>query len=89
MKKGPGMKKKILIAFMVLVIASPCYAANIIDNFIYKVDVMKSNKKKVMVNRFTGEIKSVWRDDGKWVELTGQWKENYQKMYNAQKGIKR
>jgi len=80
------MKKKIIIALICLAITSPCYAFNIIDNIIYKTDVMKSNRKKVIVNRFTGEIKYVWRDDGRWVELTGKWKRDYQKMYNAQNG---
>jgi hypothetical protein len=78
------MKKLIAALLLVSIIITPCYAFNIIDNLIYKQDVMRSANKLVMVNRLTGEVKYLRRDNGQWIELAGKWKDLYQGMYNAQ-----
>ena len=82
------MKKMIIALFLLAVIATPLYAFNMIDNLIYKKAVLRGNNKPVMVNRMTKEVKYIQRDDGKWVETSGQWKDQYQKMYDAQTGNK-
>jgi purine-cytosine permease-like protein len=77
--------KKIIAALLLLsIFITPCYAFTIVDNLVYKKDLVRSNNKLVMVNRFTGEIKYLRRDNGQWIELTGEWKRQYQNMYNAQ-----
>ena len=77
-------KKLIIILFLLSVIVTPCHAFNMIENLIYKQDVMRGNNRLVMVNRLTGEVKYVRRDDGRWIELTGKWKDEYQNLYNKQ-----
>jgi len=79
------MKKIIVTLFLLLSIAiTPCYAFNVIDKFLYKQDVIRSNNALVKVNRLTGEVKYLRRVDGQWIELTGQWKKQYQGMYDGQ-----
>ena len=78
------MKKVIALILLLLIIAPPCYALNIIDKFLYKKDVVRANNTPVLVNRLTGEIKYLYRSDGQLLPVDGQWKEQYQKMYDAQ-----
>jgi len=80
------MRKLIVALFLLAVIATPSYAFNMIDKMIYKKDVLRGNNKPVMVNRLTKEVKYIQRSDGQWVEASGQWKEQYQKMYDGQYG---
>lgn len=82
------MRRLVVILLLISIIASPCYAFNIIDQLIYRKDVLRSNRTVVLVNRFTGEVKYLQRTNGQWVLLEGQWKEQYQKMYNAQNAVK-
>lgn len=79
------MKKAIVVLLLLLMIPAPSYALNMLEKFIYKKDVVRSNNAQVLVNRLTGEIKYICRDDRQQVPLEGQWKEQYQKMYNSQK----
>ena len=83
-------RKKILsVLILFLIFAAPSHALNTLEKFIYKKDVMYSNGTKVLVNRLTGEVKYICRDNGQDVPLEGQWKEQYQKMYDAQNGSKK
>ena len=82
------MKKIIAIILFLSIIATPCYAFNIIDRLLYKQDVLRGNNRPVMVNRITGEVKYLLRADGQWIQLDGQWKDQYQRMYNAQTGVR-
>ena len=63
-------------------------AGNMLEKFIYKKDIVRSNGTQVLVNRMTGEVKSICRDNGQEVPLEGQWKEQYQKMYDSQNAPK-
>jgi hypothetical protein len=81
------MKKIIAVLVLAMLIASSSHAFNIIEKLLYKKAVIKSNKTPILVNRITQEVTYIWRRDGKWVLLTGQWKGQYQKMYNAQDEI--
>lgn len=78
------MKKTIAVLLLLLMSPAPSYALNMLEKFIYKKDVVRSNNTQVLVNRLTGEIKYICRDDGQQVPLEGQWKEQYQKMYDTQ-----
>ena len=78
------MKKTIAILALLFIFTTPSHALNLFDKLMYKKDVLRSNNTQVLVNRLTGEIKYVCREDGKQVPLTGQWKEQYQKMYDGQ-----
>ena len=78
------MKKIVIFLLLFSVIAAPSYAINIVDQVICKEDVLRSNKRPILVNRLTGEVKYVYQDNGEWLLLTGQWKDQYQKMYNWQ-----
>lgn len=78
------MKKIIVTLALIFILATPSHALSLFDKLMYKKDVLRSNNKQVLVSRLTGEIKYVYREDGKQVPLTGQWKEQYQKMYDGQ-----
>ena len=82
------MKKAIIILLLLSIAATPSHALTILDKWIYKKDILRSGKRPVLVNRLTGEIKYIQRDNGQWIPLTGQWQEQYQKMYDAQKATK-
>lgn len=82
------MKRTLVILLLLLAIAAPTHAFNWVDKMVYRKSVLKANRTPILVNRFTGEVGYIWRADGKWIELTGQWKDQYQKMYNAQSGHK-
>ena len=78
------MKKITILLFLFLTIGTPSYAIDMLDKVICKEDVLQSNKRPILVNRFTGEVKYIYKDNGEWLLLTGQWKDQYQKMYNWQ-----
>ena len=83
-------RKKILsVLILFLIFAAPSHALNTLEKFIYKRDIMRSNGTVVLVNRLTGEVKYICRDNGQEVPLEEQWKEQYQKMYDAQNGVKK
>ncbi len=83
--------KKITIVLLLLfsIVAAPSYAIDMLDKIVCKQDILQSNKRPILVNRLTGEVKYVYQDNGEWLPLTGQWKEQYQKMYNWQAAHKK
>lgn len=84
-----AIKKTITITILLIMITAPSYAINILDKFLYKKDILRSNNRDVLVNRITGEVKYIYRDDGQVVPIEGQWQEQYQKMYDAQNAPKK
>ena len=83
------MRKVIVALILFLMIATPSHALNMLEKFIYKKDFLRSNNTHVLVNRLTGEVKYICRSDGQEIPLEGQWKEQYQKMYDAQNTIQK
>ena len=83
------MKKAILIIAVLLTIATPSSAINVIDTMLYRKDVLRRNNTPILVNRLTGEVKYMRSDNGTWEELTGLWKKQCQALYKAQSKFKR
>jgi hypothetical protein len=78
------MRKLIIVLTLILVIAAPSYAMNIIDKILCKQVVLRNNNGViVLVNRLTGQVESVM-SNGQSVPLTKELKKQFQAVYNAQ-----
>ena len=85
------MKKFIIILPLILLIAAPSYALNFFDKLPYREVVIKYYNQKLLVARFTGEVKYLWqgittvRFNGETVPKEGEWvlieDENVKKMW--------
>ena len=85
------MKKFIIILSLILLITTPSYALNFFEKLPYKEVVIKSYSQKVLVTRFTGEVKYLWqgvtavRFNGETIPKDGEWvlieNENMKKMW--------
>jgi hypothetical protein len=78
------MKKIIIAILLASIIITPCYAVNFMDKLICKKVILRANNMPVLVNRVTGEVKYILQNDGRWVLLTGIWKNRCQAMYETQ-----
>ncbi len=70
--------------FLVCALAAPAYPVNAVDTMVCKRVVLRVNDRSVLVNRLTGEVKYLLRDNGHWELLSGSLKREYQAMYDAQ-----
>ena len=78
------MKKNIIVLLLVLVIATPSYAMNIIDKILYKQVVLRNNNAgTVLVNRLTGRVEYVMSGE-QYVPIPNVYKNQFQAVYNAQ-----
>lgn len=78
------MKKPAVVLALILIIASPAYAVNIIDQLINKEVVLSANRTTVLVNRITGKVKYIRLNNGRWLLLEGGLKNKCQAMYDNQ-----
>ena len=79
------MKKTVIVLLLVLAIATPSYAVNIVDTMLCKPVALRYNNRTILVNRLTGEVKYVMTN-GNYVPLAGIFKNQCQALYNAQNG---
>ncbi len=81
------MKKNIIVLLLVLVIATPSYAMNIVDKMLYKQVVLRNNNGAIiLVNRLTGQVECVM-SNGQKVSITDAHKKQFQEVYNAQRKL--
>lgn len=80
----PKMIKVIIILLLILAISAPSYAVGAVDTMLCKKVILCANSRAVLVNRLTGEVKYVLKTNGQWKPLVGEYKNEYQAMYNAQ-----
>jgi hypothetical protein len=78
------MRKLAIILTLILIVTSPSYAVNILDQLIHKEVVLAANRTTVLVNRITGEVKYIRLNNGRWMPLTGGLKNRCQAMYDNQ-----
>ena len=82
------MKKSAIFLALILMVSTPSFAVNLLDQVIYKEVVLTSNRSTVLVNRITGQVKYLRFNNGKWITLTGGLKNKYQSMYEVQTSSK-
>ena len=81
-------KKIIIVALLLLAIAAPSYAVNIVDKVLCKPVHLRSNNRNVLVNRVTGIVEYVL-SNGRYMPLRGGvFKNKLQAIYNAQNANK-
>jgi hypothetical protein len=82
------MKKIIAVILLLLMIASPCYAINMLEKVLLKRDTIKRWDAKILVNPLTHKIKYIWwrnpSGGGSWKPLDESAKEQYQAIYDLQ-----
>jgi len=78
------MKKPAVVLALILIISSPVYAANIIDQLVNKEVVLSANRTTVLVNRITAKVKYIRLNNGRWLLLKGGLKNKCQAMYDNQ-----
>ena len=90
--RGKIYAKLAIIFLLLLVIATPSHAINLLEKIVYKKDVIKVYNTKILVNPVTNEIKYIWcrvsPKDGYWMSLDGQAKQQYQAIYDRQRASK-
>ena len=75
--------KNVILIIVVLILANPfSYPLNIIDEILYKQDMVHTGYKKrpILVNRFTGKVEFIMMDKG-WVKPDDREKAIYQHLY--------
>jgi hypothetical protein len=78
------MKKFIIVLLLVLMIATPSYAMNIVDKIFYKPVVLRNNNGvTVLVNRLTGRVEYVMSGT-QYVPIPNAYKDQFQAVYSAQ-----
>ena len=82
------MKKPAIVLALILATSVPSYAVNIFDQLIYKEVVLITNRRAVLANRITGEVKYIRLNNGRWVPLAGGLKNKCQSMYEVQTSSK-
>lgn len=78
------MRKFVIVLTFVLTIITSAYAVNIADTMLCKKVPLRHVNKTLLVNRVTGEVKYVSRNNGEWLLLKGALKKRYQTLYDAQ-----
>ena len=81
------MKKVLIVLLIALLVATPCYALNVFEKFLYIEVVLKANKKHILANRITNQVKYMLQDDGHWTLVTGALKGQLQGMYDYQRTL--
>jgi hypothetical protein len=83
-KKYKNMKKFVVLLLLVLSIATPSYAMNIVDKILYKPVVLRNNNGvTVLVNRITGKVEYVMSGE-QYVSIPDAYKKQFQMVYDAQ-----
>lgn len=97
------MKKIIIVLILISLLATPCYAITLIDKMIYREVLVKSYNQRLLVGRFTGEVKYIWQrptpvvfDSGPMAQQ-GEWqpfvnesvKKMWQEIYDRERGPKK
>jgi hypothetical protein len=59
------VKKIITVALLLCLLTSPLHAISIIDTLRCKQVTLETNKRKILVDRITGQVKYIW-DDSSW-----------------------
>jgi len=78
------MKKKIIVLLLVLSIAAPCYAMNVVEKILYKSVVLRNNSGvTVLVNRLSGRVEYVMSGE-QYVSIPEKYKGQFQAVYDAQ-----
>jgi hypothetical protein len=78
------MKKKIIVLLLVLSIAAPCYAMNVVEKILYKPVVLRNNSGvTVLVNRLSGRVEYVMSGE-QYVSIPEKYKGQFQAVYDAQ-----
>ncbi|MDP3729975.1 MAG: hypothetical protein Q8R14_00415 [Candidatus Omnitrophota bacterium] len=78
------MKKLAIVLLLVLAIATPSYAMNIIEKMLYKpVALRNNNGVTVLVNRLTGRVEFV-ASGRQYVPIPRELKDQFQSVYKAQ-----
>ncbi|MDD5173292.1 MAG: hypothetical protein WC482_01720 [Candidatus Omnitrophota bacterium] len=76
--------KKIIVLSLLLSIATPSYAMNIVEKMLYKPVVLRNNSGvTVLVNRVTGRVVYVM-SGGQYVVIPDVYKDQFQAVYDAQ-----
>jgi hypothetical protein len=78
------MRRFAVVFCLILLCASPAYAINPVDAMLCKRVVLEYNDRTILVNRFTGEVKYILKNDEHWVLLRGEKKSEFQAIYDAQ-----
>jgi hypothetical protein len=78
------MIKPVIALVLILMAASPVYAANIFDQLLNREVVLAANHTTVLVNRITGKVKYIKLNNGRWEFLKGGLKNKCQAMYDNQ-----
>ncbi|MDD5505999.1 MAG: hypothetical protein PHR73_04510 [Candidatus Omnitrophica bacterium] len=78
------MIKPAIVLVLILIVASPVYAANIFDQLINKQVILDANHVTILVNRITGKVKYIKLNNGRWEVLKGGLKNKCQAMYDNQ-----
>jgi hypothetical protein len=82
------MKKIFIVLLLILVISTSAYALNIFDIVLYKKVALVYIHRYVLINRLTGEVEYVMRNDGLWAPIPKELRTQYRSMYNAQIAIR-
>lgn len=78
------MKKNVIVLLLILSIATPSHAMNIIDKILYKPVILRNNNGvTVLVNRLTGKVEYVMSGE-QYVPIPNVYKNQFQAVYNAQ-----
>ena len=86
------MKKIIFVLLLLSIIATPSYALSFMEKIKYKEVLLTYTGYKVLVDRYTGEVKYLWNEGipgnsywpSKWGALSGEQKQNFQRQYDQQ-----
>ncbi|MEI8011043.1 MAG: hypothetical protein WCI27_00990 [Candidatus Omnitrophota bacterium] len=79
------MQRLIFAALLVGALTTSSFALGVVDSMSCKrVQLHEANDRTVLVKRITGEVKYALQYNGNWVPVSGDQKERYQSMYNAQ-----
>ena len=89
--RGKIYAKLAIIFLLLLVIATPSHAINLLEKIVYKKDVIKVYNTKILVNPVTNEIKYIWYEtvpagtNGHWEPVSGVIQYNFQAAYDQQR----
>lgn len=79
------MRRAVITLLLVFSLAAPAYAVSIYDTIMCKKVILKCGRRKVLVDRLTGEVKyGMQGDNSPWVKVDGAWKRQLQAMYDAE-----
>ena len=82
------MRKPVIFLLLILLVAQPALAVSFYDTVTCKKVVLLANHRTILVQRVTGKVVYLLKDDGQWMLLKGREKRVYQMLYNAQVPVK-